>query len=771
MSQNHSAACNVDPFLCLHLQCPVGNYDVNIEPAKDEVLFTDTRQVRNLLEDFLKDLYGDYAESTEAPILSRNRKANSSISMTDQFELLLAKKEQHPAHERGKNASKLEGSAGVTDPRTQPMKTDLKSRAPAADELLKHSHDENRHTATGNILGSSEKHHRNMYDCDEDDLGSMEPKSVLEQSAPAEVDDAELRKASVTNPWSIAKLNAPVMQTASPSRNLIFGDNEQLMTPSPDIRSTELISTIHGKSLSPRTNLPSPARSEVLRSPSVYQNPGPPPRRKAPVSQLEEDEIEFTQDSINEGPTHRHPTSLEVWAKEHAQKPELPNGERLSITLDRDSHSDSQHENVHENSEVTQTEMQSTQVTDRTEGLEPTFPSRIGFRKPFISPFKSPARSSAPQLSPRPTPTTSPGSNHQSPTRQQLGLSQDDNRTTSVFSHGEPSLLSQTQRHPMASPPVLQPSSAQPSKSSRLTAHMSHPDLDEIMDFEHRKKAVNTQRKNHFKLNDKHLNSGQLAQLQRNSTTFVPASELGLSSSSPFRKHPAPRLNVRDATQTSYNSAKPIKSSSSNQDPISDQETPNHSPQKQSPHQNRYQAAKAALTPFKPPAPSSPPHPSDKHEFGLEAPDSDPVDNLPHLPENDPRAYLFQHLSASRAHPSSSLKIHRTKPSKLPFETIPLASATHHLSARPTTPFPSLDQITTQLHRLAAVDPYPRTGRNDFTVWDANSTDLPDWEAKIENLVREKYVVRLGGLAGEEVPADRKVRLGVVLRAYGEGLT
>jgi DNA mismatch repair ATPase MutL len=29
-----------DPFLCIHFQCPLGSYDANIEPAKDDVLFT-----------------------------------------------------------------------------------------------------------------------------------------------------------------------------------------------------------------------------------------------------------------------------------------------------------------------------------------------------------------------------------------------------------------------------------------------------------------------------------------------------------------------------------------------------------------------------------------------------------------------------------------------------------------------------------------------------------------------------------------------------------
>jgi DNA mismatch repair protein, C-terminal domain len=773
ISQNHSAGCSVDPFLCLHLQCPAGNYDVNIEPAKDEVLFTDTRHVRNILEDFLKDVYGDFPDTTEPTTLSPNKKGNSRNSANEQFELLLAKKGQHPKNERAKNASKSEESADVAD-RTHQTKTGLESWTSAADEVFEQDHKANRQSAASNMLASSEKPHRNMFDFDEDDLGSIEPDSVLTPSDIAEAEDAELRKVSVTNPWSIARLNAPVISNTSPSRNLTGADNEQLMTPSPDTRLIGLNSKTHWESFAPRTNLPSPVRSEAPRSPPIYQNPRPSARRRAPVSQFEEDEIDCTQDSMNDGPTYLHPSSLELSAKAGTRPTQLPPFDRPSTRLDKDGRSGSQHDHGHQNSQDSQTEMQSTQLTDPTGGQEPTLPARVEFRKPFISPFKTPERSATLHLPPRPTPITSLRSKNPSPTRQQRELGQDDRRTISLFSLGHPSPLSQIHQHPMASPPVLQPSPPQLSKSPRLTAHTPHPDLDEIMDFEYRKKAVNAKRRSQYKLNNKHLNSGQLAQIQRNSTAFLPASELSLSSSSPFRKHSAPRSNVRNATENSYNPAKPIGSSASNQDPDSDQEPANHSPQKQSPHQNRYQAAKAALTPFKPPAPLSHPHPPNESESSPEPPDPDFTEPLSHLPKDDPRAYLLQHLSGSRIHPPSSLKIRHTKTSKLPFETIPSTSATHHLNARPSTPFPSLPQLTAQLHHLAAVDPYPRTGRNQFTVWrDANSgsTDLLSvWEGRIEELVREKLVVRLGGMEGQEVPAERKVRLGVVLKAFGEGL-
>ncbi|KAL4925523.1 putative DNA mismatch repair protein [Aspergillus undulatus] len=48
-----------DLFLCIHILCPDGAYDVNIEPSKDDVLFEDQKAVLSLIEDLLRDTYGD----------------------------------------------------------------------------------------------------------------------------------------------------------------------------------------------------------------------------------------------------------------------------------------------------------------------------------------------------------------------------------------------------------------------------------------------------------------------------------------------------------------------------------------------------------------------------------------------------------------------------------------------------------------------------------------------------------------------------------------
>lgn len=64
-----------DPFLCLHISCPKGAYDANIEPAKDDVLFAERDELIKLAEELFKAAYGDIEsapESTDERIIPVN---------------------------------------------------------------------------------------------------------------------------------------------------------------------------------------------------------------------------------------------------------------------------------------------------------------------------------------------------------------------------------------------------------------------------------------------------------------------------------------------------------------------------------------------------------------------------------------------------------------------------------------------------------------------------------------------------------------------------
>lgn len=80
-----------DPFLCLQLKCPLGSYDVNIEPGKDDVLFEDREFVFSFIQTVLADHYGALPD---AQMKIPAKKATSSTAAKDNngFGLLMARR-------------------------------------------------------------------------------------------------------------------------------------------------------------------------------------------------------------------------------------------------------------------------------------------------------------------------------------------------------------------------------------------------------------------------------------------------------------------------------------------------------------------------------------------------------------------------------------------------------------------------------------------------------------------------------------------------------
>jgi DNA mismatch repair ATPase MutL len=63
-----------DPFLNLHISCPPGAYDVNVEPAKDDVLFAEREQLIQTIEELFKSTYGELQKASES-----TEKASTSV--------------------------------------------------------------------------------------------------------------------------------------------------------------------------------------------------------------------------------------------------------------------------------------------------------------------------------------------------------------------------------------------------------------------------------------------------------------------------------------------------------------------------------------------------------------------------------------------------------------------------------------------------------------------------------------------------------------------
>ena len=187
-----------DPFFCMNIVCPLGSYDANIEPAKDDVLFTDADLVIRLAENFFKSVYGELnsmtanTDGTENPPKLRN------------VELLLAKK--NPSIEL-KRASATMSARPASPPHAKVV-----NKAPSRETKF--------------TWGTS------MYDENRNDVDEIQgsPTQSVVDGIAEEEDDP--RNIQVSNPWVFAKLNAPSRkQMQAPEPNI----HHQLPTPARQI--------------------------------------------------------------------------------------------------------------------------------------------------------------------------------------------------------------------------------------------------------------------------------------------------------------------------------------------------------------------------------------------------------------------------------------------------------------------------------------------------------------------------------------------------------
>ena len=106
-----------NPFMCLHIRCPPGSYDVNIEPAKDDVLLEDQSSVMSLVGDLFADIYGSLNEdSTENQTASM---PGSGRSHNEDFGILLTRKGPSEHHTDRENAHHVSGLPEIATPSLQ----------------------------------------------------------------------------------------------------------------------------------------------------------------------------------------------------------------------------------------------------------------------------------------------------------------------------------------------------------------------------------------------------------------------------------------------------------------------------------------------------------------------------------------------------------------------------------------------------------------------------------------------------------------------------
>ncbi|PKY07111.1 DNA mismatch repair protein [Aspergillus campestris IBT 28561] len=162
-----------DPVLCLHVKSLEERYDVNIEPAKDDILFEDREQFLSVLKDFMANVYGDYMEMEQKK--ASPPKGKEPIREGG-FGLLLAQTSPQPVRQP-------RSPDGYQSSRYTPARSSTNPSSGA--------------NTTSSVCQSPEQSENN----------------VAVESPPAP--GSHSKESQFINPWSITKLNVPVRENGT----------------------------------------------------------------------------------------------------------------------------------------------------------------------------------------------------------------------------------------------------------------------------------------------------------------------------------------------------------------------------------------------------------------------------------------------------------------------------------------------------------------------------------------------------------------------------
>jgi DNA mismatch repair ATPase MutL len=167
---SHSLATVKDPFFTMNIICPPDSYDPNIEPAKDDVMFDNGDVVLGAVDQLLRSYYSE-AVIEAVPELEPELEPPTSAQQPCECEENETQASPRPSH-----LERVEFHREVDEePTPEPRSDQPRWRA-------------------------------SMYGIDEEDLG------YLQENQPPITEEEEegIRAAEVSNPWTIARMNAPI---------------------------------------------------------------------------------------------------------------------------------------------------------------------------------------------------------------------------------------------------------------------------------------------------------------------------------------------------------------------------------------------------------------------------------------------------------------------------------------------------------------------------------------------------------------------------------
>ncbi|MCJ1378146.1 hypothetical protein MMC17_001242 [Xylographa soralifera] len=243
LQSSRSAGCqdkSMDSFLCMNIVCPAESYDPNIEPAKDDVLFTQPEALLRIVERFFVNVYGEREDhATSAP------KSKETSCEQGGFDILLSSRypTMQKNEDKGPTDSERQSGCRLLTNTSSPFGSSSSAATIGCDEsifptaCLASLYTRTNQDSSVQPLSQSivvDKYWKpGMYDADEDNDYVTEshgdPDGIL-----FEEDEQASRDVKNLNPWTIAKLNAPIRRAkaaAAETENHNTHKDSQLLTP------------------------------------------------------------------------------------------------------------------------------------------------------------------------------------------------------------------------------------------------------------------------------------------------------------------------------------------------------------------------------------------------------------------------------------------------------------------------------------------------------------------------------------------------------------
>jgi len=650
-------------FLLLRLSCPKGAYDINVEPAKDVVMFGDSQVVVKLFEDMCIRVYG--AKTVPQAVHQPNKVTGRTASISS-FNVLLAKDRPQAKEQQALAPSKIHPAIANTGSKA-PVEF---ATPPPSEGASVYAH-------------RSSKAFQNTYGRGDDDNTGMtnaSPDGRCDTEIAEEQDD--VMDPQVTNPFVLAKMNTRLgPQDITIPSGKAFPHNAVLVA-SESCGPSALESSGPVSVLVPKRSDPllSPAFSAERDQP--YQNPGPPDR---PWTRQKVEQTEGHSDPSQPLTEHRM-TLLDAWTQNTNSFSPTQNPSGLIAV----KHSDPVHTLGMSFRSPVQSKVQKS-------AAHPSMNSgKQSQQAPFRTPFKKRTAGQA----------SDSGHHFLSP-----------EATPNLGGHHLTLLPSDTSREPGPGflgfgPPRM----------------MASTELDDIMDFEHRKRYTILQHREKQAKNPTTSSSGgqPLARDER----LLPISPEQRNEGMVIQ---APEENTNYATRF----ASVLKRSDKNDTPL----LPSLSSSTHNPHRARYKKAIQDLEERSRPDVGAENVSSSTGKV-RSAVDHNSSRERPKLSPNDPRAYLIRHQDEQGVHGKSE-KQKRIKTTKLPFETIPTSLETLNLIAIPDA---SAVYDCASLRKVAEAlqpsEPYVHHGPDSFdgTGFGSESFARSDFEPRLRALLENRVM-------------------------------